>query len=97
MSFLKAWNTILMLVKSTSSFEPSVEFVYPLGRRLRFENVLRLYHEYVKEYSAYIKAVKLGLRLDARNLVVAMKFSLNCNGIDVGRWVNFDVCWEEKV
>jgi hypothetical protein len=44
MFFLKMWNTILMLVRLTSSFEPNVEFVYPLGGRLRFENddVLRL-------------------------------------------------------
>jgi len=36
---------MLMLVRSTSSFEPNVEFVCPLGRRLRFKNdcVLRHY------------------------------------------------------
>ena len=50
--FFKTWNTILMLVRSTSSFEPNVEFVYPLGRRLRFENdyVLRHYHKYVNRF-----------------------------------------------
>ena len=52
LSFFKAWNTILMLVRSTSSFEPNVEFVCPLGRRLRSKNdyVLRHYHKYVKGY-----------------------------------------------
>jgi len=41
-----------MLVRSTSNFQPKVDFVYPLGRRIRFENdyVLRLYHEHDKGY-----------------------------------------------